>query len=127
VQTLNKAEQSILNVTDDGDDDGFGALLTSPLDNQSSIAIALITPEYGDTPVPSASIPFTGNALGLYTLDRTPFVASYTVSAQVLPAETQNNVSNITLAIAAEQDEEDGADTEEGGTGTEGDATDTDE
>ena len=104
VQTLNETEQGILNTTDD-EEAPFGTLLTSPLDNQTSIAITLITPPYGDTPVPSASIPFTGNALWLHTLDGTPFVASYAVSAQVVPAETQNNISNATLTVA-----EDGAD-----------------
>ena len=102
VQTLNETEQSILNVTEDG---GFGTLLTSPLDNQTSIAITIITPPYGDTPVPSASIPFAGNALWLHTLDGTPFVANYAVSAQVLPAETQNSISNATLAVAEEDGE----------------------
>jgi hypothetical protein len=107
VQTLNETEQSMLNVTEDG----FGTLLTSPLDNQTSIAITIITPPYGDTPVPSASIPFAGNALWLHTLDGTPFVANYAVSAQVLPAETQNSISNASLAVA----EEDGAAEEEAG------------
>ena len=107
VQTLNETEQSMLNVTEDG----FGTLLTSPLDNQTSIAITIITPPYGDTPVPSASIPFAGNALWLHTLDGTPFVANYAVSAQVLPAETQNSISNASLAVA----EEGGAAEEEAG------------
>src|SRR5215211_727227 len=101
VQTLNETEQSMLNATEDG----FGTLLTSPLDNQTSIAITLITPPYGDTPVPSASIPFAGNALWLHTLDGTPFVANYAVSAQVLPAETQNSISNASLAVAEEDGE----------------------
>jgi hypothetical protein len=118
VQTLNETEQSMLNVTEDG----FGTLLTSPLDNQTSIAITIITPPYGDTPVPSASIPFAGNALWLHTLDGTPFVANYAVSAQVLPAETQNSISNASLAVAEEdggaaeeEEEEAGAAEEEAG------------
>src|SRR5215211_5332972 len=117
VQTLNETEQSMLNVTEDG---GFGTLLTSPLDNQTSLAVTIITPPYGDTPVPSASIPFAGNALWLHTLDGTPFVANYAVSAQVLPAETQNSISNASLAVAEEdgeaaEDEEAGAAEEEAG------------
>src|SRR5215210_3440410 len=131
VQTLNETEQSMLNVTEDG----FGTLLTSPLDNQTSIAITLITPPYGDTPVPSASIPFAGNALWLHTLDGTPFVANYAVSAQVLPAETQNSISNASLAVAeedgeaAEEEEEAGAAEEEAGAAEEeaGDEADTED
>src|SRR5918999_5446053 len=103
VQDLNETERSILNVTDD-EEDGFGTLLTAQPDNETSIAITVITPPYGDTPVPSASIPFAGNALWLHTLDGTPFVANYAVSAQVLPSETQNDISNATLATAAEED-----------------------
>ena len=124
VQTLNETERSMLNVTDD--EEGFGTLLTAPLDNETSIAITVITPPYGDTPVPSASIPFAGNALWLHTLDGTPFVANYAVSAQVLPSETQNVISNATLATAAEEDaaadEEDAAADEEDAAADEEDA-----
>jgi hypothetical protein len=102
VQTLNETERSIVNATDE---DGFGTLLTTPLDNQTSLAITVITPTYGDTPVPSTSIPFAGNAVWLHTLDGTPFVANYAVSAQTLPAETQNAISNVTLAEVAEAGE----------------------
>jgi len=99
VQNLNATEQSILNATEDG---GFGTLLTSRLDNRTSLAITIITPPYGDSPVPSASIPFVANALWLHTLDGTPFAASYAVSAQVVPAETMNSISNATAAVTEE-------------------------
>jgi hypothetical protein len=123
VQTLNETERTILNATDD--DGGFGTLVTSPLDNETSLAITIITPTYGDTPVPSASIPFTGNALWLHTLDGTPFAANYAVSAQVVPAETQNVVSNATLAAAVEEaDAEDGDAADEGADAEDGDAAD---
>ena len=110
VQTLNETEQSILNVTDD---DGFGTLVTAPVGNESSVAITIITPTYGETPIPSASIPFAGNALWLHTLDGTPFVANYALTAQVLPAETQNSISNATLVAEAGVAEEDGAEDED--------------
>ncbi len=131
VQTLNETERAVLNATAD---DGFGTLLTTPLDNETSIAITVITPPYGDTPVPSASIPFTGNALWLHTLDGTPFVANYAVSAQVVPAETMNVISNATLAATAEEaaeeadaedgDAEDGDAADEGADAEGGDAAD---
>ncbi|MDQ5842742.1 MAG: hypothetical protein M3286_04560 [Thermoproteota archaeon] len=110
VQTLNASERSMLNVTEE--EDGFGTIATSPLDNETSITWSTVTPAGGDTPVASASIPFTGNALWLHTSEATPFVASYAVSAQVLPAEAQNNISNATLATAAT---EAGAEEEEAG------------
>ncbi|MDP8902619.1 MAG: hypothetical protein M3M86_02495, partial [Thermoproteota archaeon] len=121
VQTLNETERAVLNATDD---DGFGTLLTTPLDNETSIAISVITPPYGDTPIPSASIPITGNALWLHTLDGTPFVANYAVSAQVVPAETVNVISNATLAGTAEEAAEEAdaeeADAEDGDAADEG-------
>ena len=126
-QTLNETEQSILNVTED--EDGFGTLLTVPLDNQTTIALNIITPTYGETPVPSASIPFTGSAVWLHTLEDTPFVANYAVSAQVLPAESQNVISNATLAAPAEEGDADAeeGDADAGAAATAANATDTDE
>jgi hypothetical protein len=103
VQNLNETEQSLLNATDD-DDGGFGTLLTSSLDNQTNIALTIITPTYGESPAPSASIPFAGNAVWLHTSDGTPFAATYALTAQVLPAESQNTISNATLAVAEEDE-----------------------
>jgi hypothetical protein len=110
VQNLNETERAILNTTDDEDPE-LGTLLTSQLNNETSIALNIITPEYGTTPVPSASIPFAGNALGLHMSDGTPFAATYAVSAQSLPAETTNSISNVTIAATADaEDADDGAD-----------------
>ena len=110
MQTLNETEQAILNGTEDGE---LGTLITSQIDNQTSIALNIITPPYGDTPVPSASIPFAGNALWLHSLEGTPFAASYAVSAQVVPAETMNNINNATLAVAPDADADADADAAE--------------
>jgi hypothetical protein len=135
VQDLNATEQAILNTTDDEDAE-FGTLLTTQLDNQTSIVSTIITPPYGETPIPSASIPFAGNGLSLHTIDGTPFVASYAVSAQVVPAETQNNISNVTLTVTEEgddagdeEDADDGADEDAADNGADGagNATDTEE
>ena len=111
IQILNETEQQVLNATED--DGEFGTLLTSQLDNQTSLALSYITPEYGDTPAPSASIPFAGNAVWLHTLSGEPFVATYAVSAQVLKSEIRNNVSSLadpTLAATPEVDETDAED-----------------
>jgi hypothetical protein len=141
MQNLNETERAILNAT--GDDDGeLGTLVTAPVDNQTSLAITIITPEYGDSPAPSASIPFAGNAVWLHTSTGEPFAATYAVSAQTQQPEMMNNVSNATLAVAedddaaddaeadaeaeadadadAEDDAEDGADTPANDTATEG-------
>lgn len=111
IQILNETEQQVLNATED--DGEFGTLLTSQLDNQTSLAISYITPEYGDSPAPSASIPFAGNAVWLHTLSGEPFAATFAASAQVLKSEIRNNVSNLadpTLTVTPEADETDAED-----------------
>jgi plastocyanin len=108
IQILNETEQQILNATED--DGEFGTLLTSQLDNQTSLAISYITPNYGDSPAPSASIPFAGNAVWLHTLSGEPFAATFAVNAQVLKSEIRNNVSNFadpTVTVTPEVDETD--------------------
>jgi hypothetical protein len=126
-QTLNETERAILNATEDGD---LGTLTTAPLNNDTSLVISSITPSYGDSGSPSASIPFAGNALWLHTPGGAPFAASYAVSAQVLPAETMNNINNVTTATAggdggaADEDGGDGgAADEDGGDGGAASAT----
>jgi hypothetical protein len=118
MQTLNETERAILNATEDGD---LGTLTTAPLNNDTSLVISSITPSYGDSGSPSASIPFAGNALWLHTPGGAPFAASYAVSAQVLPAETMNNINNVTTATAAGDEGDGGGDggaaDEDGGDG----------
>jgi len=107
--TFNETEQVTLDVTPE--DSEFGTLLIQ-LDNQTNIAISYITPPYGDSPAPSASIPFVGNALWLHTSDGTPFAASYTVSAEVLPSDIKNNINSTTETtdtVTPEDDEVDAA------------------
>ena len=111
VQNLNETERGILNATDDEEDGEFGQLLTAALDNQTRLVLTVVAPNYGASPVPSASIPFTGNALWLHTLEDTPFVANYAVSAQTQAPEIMNDISNATLTVAEDEDVE--ADAEE--------------
>jgi hypothetical protein len=106
-QTLNETERAILNATEDGD---LGTLTTAPLNNDTSLVISSITPSYGDSGSPSASIPFAGNALWLHTPGGAPFAASYAVSAQVLQAQTMNNINNVTTATAAGDEGDGGGD-----------------
>ena len=105
VQTLNETEQAILNGTEDGE---LGTLFTSQLDNQTSLSLSYITPSYVGSPVPSASIPFVGNALWLHTLSGEPFAATFVVDTQVQPSQAQNNISTlegITDIVTPEDDE----------------------
>jgi plastocyanin len=87
MQTLNETEQDILNATAGGE---FGSLFTSQLDDQTSLSASYITPSYAGSAVPSASIPFVGNAVWLHTIDGTPFAATFAVNALVLPSQIQN-------------------------------------
>jgi hypothetical protein len=115
IQNLNETERAILNAT--AEDGELGPLLTAQLDNQTSLALTVITPEYGDSPAPSASIPFAGNAVWLHLAEDTPFSATYAVSAQTQQAETRNSISNLTATAeaddAAADEEEAAADEEE--------------
>jgi hypothetical protein len=114
LQNLNDTERALLNATQDE----FGAeLLTAQIDNQTSIVLTVITPDYGETPVPSASIPFAGNAVWLHSIEGNPFIASYSVSAQTQQAETVNNIVNIT-AIAEAEEEAEAEEVEENGNAT---------
>src|SRR5918998_2472018 len=118
-RTLNETEQAILNGTEDGE---LGTLFTSQLDNQTSLSLSYITPSYVGSPVPSASIPFVGNALWLHTLSGEPFAATFVVDAQVQPSQLQNIISSfegITDLVTPEDDEEI-AEEEEGGGEEEG-------
>ena len=104
VQNLNETERAILNATDDEDGGQFGQLLTAALDNQTRLALTVVAPNYGASPIPSASLAFTGNALWLHTAEDEPFVANYAVSAQTATPEMMNDVRNATQTVAADED-----------------------
>jgi|GEM_PF-1074286 len=112
MQTLNETEQDILNATDDGE---FGALFTSQLDDQTSLSSSYIIPSYAGSAIPSASVPFVGNAVWLHTIDGTPFAATFAVNALVLPSQIQNKFNDPmeTADTEALEDDEEGTDGEE--------------
>ena len=123
METFNETEQATLDVSEGGE---FGTLLTQ-LDNQTSIAISYITPPYGGSPTPSASIPFAGNAVWLHTSDGTPFSASYSASAEVLPSEIKNNITSTTETTDTVTPGDDVIDAEEDAGGVTGTTTTSDE
>jgi plastocyanin len=112
MQTLNETEQDILNATEDGE---FGALFTSQLDDQTSLSSSYIIPSYAGSPIPSASVPFVGNAVWLHTIDGTPFTATFAVNALVLPSQFQNKFNDPLESADTEalEDDEEGADGEQ--------------
>jgi plastocyanin len=111
MQTLNETEQDILNATAGSE---FGSLFTSQLDNQTSLSASYITPSYAGSAVPSASIPFVGNAVWLHTIDGTPFTTTFAVNALVLPSQIQNvfNEPLVTTETDTLEDAEEGGEGE---------------
>ncbi len=128
MQTLNETEQDILDTLNATAGGEFGSLFTLQLDDQTSLSGSYITPSYAGSAVPSASIPFVGNAVWLHTIDGTPFSATFAVNALVLPSQIQN-VFNDPL-ITTETNTLDGAEEDVEGEVTEdvdnGNTTDTD-
>jgi hypothetical protein len=117
MQTLNETEQDILNSTEDGE---LGALFTSQLDDQTSLSSSYIIPSYAGSPIPSASVPFVGNAVWLHTIDGTPFTATFAVNALVLPSQIQNKFNDPmetddTEALEDDEEDADGEATEDVG------------
>ena len=113
MQTLNETEHDILNALNATAGGEFGSLFTSQLDNQTSLSGSYIAPSYAGAAVPSASIPFVGNAVWLHTIDGTPFSATFAVNALVLPSQIQNVFND--LLVTTETDTLEGA--EEGAEG----------
>jgi hypothetical protein len=96
----------------------YGTELTSPLPGgDGNIAITLFQPPY-EAGINSASVPFTGNALALHTLENDPFTATYTVNAFATQSESANAPLEFTsvegeVEEPAAEDEEAAADDEE--------------
>ncbi|MGA7141915.1 MAG: hypothetical protein WBX29_07885 [Nitrososphaeraceae archaeon] len=81
--------------------DKFGVVMKAPTPwrEGGEVATAMMALDYPkNTPTFSANVPFVGNALGLHTTNGDQFVATYTVVAQVLKANTMNNVESAVNA-----------------------------
>jgi len=101
--------QNFANETDV--DPTYGGIATAPL-GEGTVAISLLTPQYG--PINAASVPFAGNALALHTLNGDPFAATYTVTGDVEQAQTFNAITPPPLAEATQADEEADANGDDG-------------
>jgi hypothetical protein len=81
--------------------DKFGVVMKAPTPwrEGGEVATAMMALDYPkNTPTFSANVPFVGNALGLHTTNGDQFIATYTVVAQVLKANTMNNVESAANA-----------------------------
>jgi hypothetical protein len=111
----------------------YGTELTSPLPGGGgNIALTLFQPPY-EAGINSASVPFTGNALALHTLEDDPFTATYTVNAFATQSESANAPLEFTSVEgeveepaaedeAADEEEDAGAEEEDAGAEEEEDA-----
>ena len=100
-------------------DSFYGGLATAPL-GEGTVAISLISPQYSG-PINAASLPFAGNALALHTINGDPFAATYTVTGNVLQAETFDAIVPAPIAAAqsdagqaADGEDKDGKDGKDG-------------
>jgi hypothetical protein len=81
--------------------DKFGVVMKAPTPwrQGGEVATAMMALDYPkNTPTFSANVPFAGNALGLHTTNGDQFVATYTVVAQILKANTMNNIESAVNA-----------------------------
>ena len=72
----------------------FGAIPVSVSPNGKGIISTALVPSSSTT---SGSIPFTGNAVALHG-SSSPFIATYSVTAQTSQPQTMNNVTSATAA-----------------------------
>jgi hypothetical protein len=95
----------------------FGSINFLPLPgNAGSVTISNIVPEYQEGGF-VATLPFSGNAISLHNIDGEPFVASYSVAADIVTgvqraddigvAETPTEIQAITEFDAEPTEEED--------------------
>jgi hypothetical protein len=74
----------------------FGTLNVLPLtENAGSVTISNIIPEYPEGAF-VATVPFSGNAISLHNINGEPFVASYSVAANIDgPAQRADDISAV--------------------------------
>src|SRR5215207_6647639 len=95
--------------------EAYGTELTATLPGDGgNVALTLFQPPY-EAGINAASVPFTGNALALHTLEDDPFTATYTVNAFATQPESANQPLEFTSAEAGAEEEEAGAEEEEAG------------
>jgi plastocyanin len=75
-------------------DASFGEPFNFPVDEQNKVAISVIEPDYGTFAGPAATISFVGSGLTLATLDSSPFVVTYSITAYSWKTQVYNEVSS---------------------------------
>jgi plastocyanin len=89
IHTFGISNSSLVNST-------YGEPANFPIGPGIQVAPSVIDPNYGNSFVPSASIPFSANVLGFITFNSQPFIVTYSLKA-VLDKPTM--VNNFTYAL----------------------------
>lgn len=74
----------------------FGAILTSPApwSEGDTVTPLMMSVDYANSPTISSTTPFVGNVLALHTSSGEPFIATYSVVADVYQPEVVSNVES---------------------------------
>jgi plastocyanin len=75
----------------------YGEPANFPVGPGIQVAASIIEPIYGNSFVPSASIPFSGNALGFITFNSQPFIVTYSLKAVLDKPTMINNFTNALI------------------------------
>lgn len=83
--------------------DEFGALLTSPApwSEGDTVTPLMMSVDYANSPTISSTTPFVGNVVALHTSTGQPFVATYSVVADVYQPEIVSNVESAVNSTSA--------------------------
>jgi hypothetical protein len=91
------------NVTTAEIPDEFGALLTSPApwSEGDTVTPLMMSVDYANSPTTSSTTPFVGNVLALHTSTGEPFIATYSVVADVYQPDVVSNVESAVNSTSA--------------------------
>lgn len=90
--TFGISNSSLINST-------YGEPENFPVGPGMQIAASVIPPNYGNSFIPSASIPFSGNALGVITFNSQPFIVTYSLKAEIDKPTMINNITNALIKV----------------------------
>jgi plastocyanin len=93
LHSFGKSNSSLINST-------YREPASFPIGPNQRIAPSLIIPDYKNSFIPSASIPFSGNALGFITFNNEPFIVTYTLKADIDKPQIVNNITNALVKTA---------------------------
>jgi hypothetical protein len=91
------------NVTTAEIPDEFGTILTSPApwSEGDTVTPLMMSVDYANSPTISSTTPFVGNVLALHTSTGQPFIATYSVVADVYQPEVVSNVESAVNSTSA--------------------------